>query len=231
MSNFIFFEEHLKTIEMMDEKYRSDFCYALMRYIAYKEEPQFNEHWLAVVFQGLRFSIDKSRENREMKSEAGKRGGRPKKEEKQIEEDSESINETCFSDEKSRNETCFSDGKSEEEREIEKEGEEEREVEKGVQREKHKRFSPPSLSEVQEYCSERQNHVDPNRFIDFYSAKGWRVGNQPMKDWKAAVRTWENRDNGYSKNDRPPNKKTGGIYAASMSGYGYVTADGEIVSG
>jgi hypothetical protein len=55
-------------------------------------------------------------------------------------------------------------------------------------------FAPPSLQEVTDYCSERRNGVDPQRFIDFYSAKGWVVGKVKMKDWKAAVRTWENRN-------------------------------------
>ena len=53
------------------------------------------------------------------------------------------------------------------------------------------RFSPPTLEEVKAYCQERGNRVDAERFVDFYASKGWRVGNQPMKDWKAAVRTWE----------------------------------------
>lgn len=56
------------------------------------------------------------------------------------------------------------------------------------------KFSPPSLQEVTDYCRERGNGVDPERFVDFYAAKGWKVGSQPMKDWKAAVRTWEKRD-------------------------------------
>lgn len=56
------------------------------------------------------------------------------------------------------------------------------------------KFAPPSLQEVTDYCRERGNGVDPERFVDFYAAKGWKVGNQPMKDWKAAVRTWEKRD-------------------------------------
>lgn len=56
------------------------------------------------------------------------------------------------------------------------------------------RFKPPTIQEVTDYCQERGNKVDPQRFIDFYEAKGWRVGNTPMKDWKAAVRTWEQRD-------------------------------------
>lgn len=58
------------------------------------------------------------------------------------------------------------------------------------------RFAPPSLDEVTAYCRERGNGVDPEQFVDFYAAKGWRVGNQPMKDWRAAVRTWERREKG-----------------------------------
>lgn len=53
------------------------------------------------------------------------------------------------------------------------------------------RFSPPTVAEVKAYCDERRNNVDPIRFIDFYQAKGWMVGRNHMKDWKAAVRTWE----------------------------------------
>lgn len=56
-----------------------------------------------------------------------------------------------------------------------------------------RRFAPPSVDEVRAYCAERNNNVDPDEFVDFYTAKGWKVGNQPMKDWKAAVRTWEKR--------------------------------------
>lgn len=57
-----------------------------------------------------------------------------------------------------------------------------------------KRFVKPTLEEVREYCRERNNRVDAERFIDFYTSKGWKVGNQPMKDWKACVRTWEKKN-------------------------------------
>ena len=53
------------------------------------------------------------------------------------------------------------------------------------------RFTPPTVEEVAEYCRERHNKVNPNRFYAWYSANGWKVGKNPMKDWKAAVRTWE----------------------------------------
>ena len=57
-----------------------------------------------------------------------------------------------------------------------------------------KSFVPPTIDEVREYCQSRNNFVDPERFVDFYSAKGWMVGKNKMKDWKAAVRTWERND-------------------------------------
>lgn len=59
---------------------------------------------------------------------------------------------------------------------------------------KSTRFVPPTLEQVQEYCRERGNNVDAERFIDFYESKGWMVGKNKMKDWKACVRTWEKRE-------------------------------------
>jgi len=58
-----------------------------------------------------------------------------------------------------------------------------------------RRFTPPTLKEVSDYCIERSNEIDPHGFIDYYTSKGWKVGNSTMKDWKSAVRTWERRDN------------------------------------
>ena len=62
-----------------------------------------------------------------------------------------------------------------------------------VRGEKAKRFYPPTLDEVKQYCEERKNNIDPMAFIDFYSSKGWMIGKNRMKDWKAAVRTWERK--------------------------------------
>lgn len=55
----------------------------------------------------------------------------------------------------------------------------------------HPRFVPPTLDEVRAYCRERQSTIDPERFMDYYQANGWKVGRNPMRDWKAAVRKWE----------------------------------------
>lgn len=54
-------------------------------------------------------------------------------------------------------------------------------------------FTPPSVEEVREYCHERNNAIDPENFVDFYTSKGWMVGKNKMKDWKAAVRNWEKK--------------------------------------
>lgn len=54
-----------------------------------------------------------------------------------------------------------------------------------------KKFVKPTVEEVRLYCMERRNSVDPQAFVDFYDSKGWLIGKTPMKDWKAAVRTWE----------------------------------------
>lgn len=60
---------------------------------------------------------------------------------------------------------------------------------------KAKRFVKPTVEEVARYCRERNNGIDPDCFVDFYTANGWVQGRQgkPLKDWKAAVRTWEKR--------------------------------------
>lgn len=74
------------------------------------------------------------------------------------------------------------------EKEIEKEKDKEIDTDSMVHR---KRFTAPTIEDVKAYCKERGNRVDPERFIDYYTSNGWKVGKNPMKDWKAAVRTWE----------------------------------------
>lgn len=74
------------------------------------------------------------------------------------------------------------------------------------------RFTPPTPDEVKTYCIERNNKVDSERFVDFYSSKGWMVGKSKMKDWKAAVRTWEKESKGV------PNAKSGIIHGNDYTG-------------
>lgn len=73
---------------------------------------------------------------------------------------------------------------------------------------KNKQFVPPSFEEVSAYCMERKNDVDPQRWMDHYTSNGWMVGRSKMKDWKAAVRTWER--NNYQTEKKYGNKDKAG---------------------
>lgn len=86
---------------------------------------------------------------------------------------------------------------NENENEIVNDNEEENRDSKG--KKKRQVFSLPTIDEVRVYCQERKNNVDPVRWFNFYSSKGWMIGKNKMKDWKAAVRTWENNQNGYER--------------------------------
>ena len=65
-------------------------------------------------------------------------------------------------------------------------------------------FSPPSVDDVRAYCAEKDYHVDPERFVDYYTSNGWKVGRNPMKDWKAALRSWERKEKPSGKAESKP---------------------------
>ena len=95
----------------------------------------------------------------------------------------------------------------ERDKERDKDIERDKERDKDIERDKKNnsankshRFTPPTLEEVTAYCQERNKGVDPQRWYDFYTAKGWMIGKNKMKDWKAAVRTWENKQDKPSPN-------------------------------
>lgn len=77
--------------------------------------------------------------------------------------------------------------------ELEKDIEIEKEIHSSVKSTttKRKRFEKPSISDIKQYCMERNNNVNAEHFFDYYESNGWKVGKNSMKDWKAAVRTWE----------------------------------------
>lgn len=113
----------------------------------------------------------------------------------------------------------------EKEKEIDLELEEEKEIElKKPKKASAKRFTPPTLEEVKEYCFTRNNNVDAERFIDYYTSNGWKVGKNSMKDWKAAVRTWEKT----SYKDSKPAQQQGGVIDEMQYFYNkYKEAEGQ----
>jgi hypothetical protein len=74
---------------------------------------------------------------------------------------------------------------------------------KGVEIEavKNKKFKKPTIQEIKDYCFERKNNVDANKFFNYYEANGWKVGKNAMKDWQACVRTWEGNSHNNSQGE------------------------------
>ena len=98
-------------------------------------------------------------------------------------------------------------GEIEKELEIEKEKELDTKANKSPT--KAKRFVKPTINEIQDYCIERNNNVNAEHFFDYYESNGWKVGKNSMKDWKAAVRTWERSE--YRKPNSKKNSKEDAI--------------------
>lgn len=101
---------------------------------------------------------------------------------------------TCKTNSKSNSKSNVSEADIEEDKE--KDIEEDKDINKTSKI--TKRFTPPTVEEVQAYCIERKNNIDAEHFVDYYTSNGWMVGKQKMKDWKAAIRTWEK--NGFNNN-------------------------------
>lgn len=91
---------------------------------------------------------------------------------------------------------------------------------------KKEKFRPPTVQEVQDYCNERQNGIQAYTFINFYQSKGWKVGNQPMKDWHAAIRTWEskNKEQNGNSNTGQSNSNSGNATGHGFKNPGKVSA-------
>lgn len=155
----------------------------------------------------------------EKRSNNGALGGRPAKEKTTQKSKSESKTESKSESELKTN----TEIENEYENNIEKES-------KRVQGERkpttstQRRFTPPTLEEVMEYCQERNNGIDAIQFFDYYEANGWVQGkNKPLKDWKAAVRTWER--NGIVTNNSRRNGQHSQTETAATGRYSEVCGD------
>ena len=107
--------------------------------------------------------------------------------------------------------------------EIEIEKEIEKELEKEIDSSastttKRKRFEKPTISDIEQYCIERNNNINAEQFFDYYESNGWKVGKNSMKDWKAAVRTWERSE--YRNNNKSSKKEAIDVVNKLMREYG-----------
>lgn len=176
------FTDFAKVLEPLGDAERGRLFTAMLEYAERGTEPDFrgNERF---IWPMARLQIDRTVEEYNnivnKNRENGKKGGRPK---------NPAVN--C---ENPKNPAVFLETQKSQEKDKDKEKDKDNILPPNNPPKGKGRFAPPSVEEVRAYCQERKNGIDPQAFVDFYSSKGWKVGNNPMKDWKAAVRTWESR--------------------------------------
>lgn len=174
LKGFSFYESYWKTImRLRDEEQRKELAWNIVAF-AFSDDDNAERLYESMSYEvSLAFSqIEANIITSKRRSENGKKGMSSRWNNKPItnsyQNDNKPITRLSLSSSLSTSTTC-----------IKKESN------------KEKKFVKPSIEEVESYCKERQNGIDAQRFIDFYESKGWLIGKNKMKDWKAAVRTWE----------------------------------------
>lgn len=187
----VYFDFEVKAKEY-DDAEKGRLLLAMLRYAKDGTEGNLtgNERFVFPVFKA---QIDEDIKAYETKVANGSRGGRPPV-------NNRKPNET----ENNRTEP----------EETETAKKEERRKKKEDKRDSIGRFIPPTIEQVTEYCRERNNGVNPVKWFNYYTANGWKVGKNPMKDWKAAVRTWEEGESNNGKHRSSSGGSDGKIRSA-----------------
>lgn len=184
-NSFVLYSSYMEQINLLSMEQRGVLLTAIMAYEGKGEIPEMDGMTL-MAFTFIKADLDRDAEKYqrtcEARRSAGLLGGRPKT--KGLTE-----NQT-----KAKKANGFSENQTEAKKpdnEYEYDNDLKEIPPKGGT--KKSGFTPPTLQEVQEYIREKGYKVDAERFIDFYESKGWFIGKNKMKDWKAAVRTWVRR--------------------------------------
>ena len=211
---FLFYADWLNVIRDLPSEVQLEVYQAIAEYAIYDNLIELKP-LAKVAFGFIKQTIDRDTQKyisiSEKRSEAGKRGGRPlknnelkesnEKQKKQLLSEKSKKSNCPLNDNVNDNDISFLEKKKQKSdvavSDLENESSESPIETIQTPKEQsgggRKKFTIPTPEEVQAYCDERKNGILGQQFCDFYSSKGWRVGSQPMKDWKAAVRTWEMR--------------------------------------
>ncbi|MBQ5900223.1 MAG: hypothetical protein IIW86_00020 [Clostridia bacterium] len=177
---FLFFENFKSIADKLPDDMRLEFYDALLAYVFDGVEP--DDAVVAALITAIKPSLDKEDKRGGLRDGAGAPKGNQnatktiKNNQKQSKNILDNQNNQSFLETETGNR---------------KEEIKENNTLTGITKEKNKIFQKPTIEEVQSYCQERNNGVDAQKFFDYYTANGWKVGKNSMKDWRAAVRTWE----------------------------------------
>lgn len=170
LESFVFYRSFRDAIEEMPDDEKLATLLGICDYALYGVEPKLKDVMSRAVFTVARPSIDANNCRRTN----GKKGGRPPK--KPMVSNSE--NQWFSKSESTETESESGSGAN------------------GADKPpKRTRFIPPTVEEVKAYCQERGSGIDADSFVDYYQARGWKLGRgQTMRDWRASIRTWERRE-------------------------------------
>lgn len=188
---FMFFENFKTTAALLDDKNKLAFYEAITDYVFSDIEP--TDPYIAALLNSIKPSLNKT----DRRGGARQGAGAPKGNTNALK--SETIKNNQINQNQSKtiilSETETETEIKETEKEIHKEKESDAfvaELEKEeLAKEKKTRFIKPTLEQIKDYCKERNNNISAEYFYDFYERNGWKVGKNPMKDWRACIRTWE----------------------------------------
>ena len=191
------YTEYLKHVQKLSMEQRGQLLTAILCYASSGELPELDAA-TDMIFGVIQERMDRDysayMEKVKKRREAGKLGGRPKTD--GFSENQEKAKKANGFSEKQNNPDNDNEPVPVTDNELEKES-----------KEKSSRFSPPTHQDVLEYCKEKgYSNFNVDRFIDFYSCKGWMVGKNKMKDWKAAVRNWARSEKATNPNNTSGNK-------------------------
>lgn len=178
---FMFFANFKETADKLPDDLRLKFYDAMTDYVFNGIEPE--DVIISALITAIKPSLDKEDGRGGARDGAGakKNNQNAKKQSITINDNNVEQSKTIKTIKNNQNNQSF----------LETETETEEEKDNLTVIQKEKKFSKPSLDDVRTYCQERNNQVDAERWFNYYSSNGWKVGKNSMKDWKAAVRTWE----------------------------------------
>lgn len=219
MESITIYRNMVDSVRNLDQADFQPIVMAIFDFALDGKEPENLTPMQYAVFNMTRVNIEKSNERRRNKAEYEKKRRERKKAEREALKSNSVDNAWTSVDNESKCVDVRSDKEKEKEKVKEKVKENEKEKEKEKVKENLsnnsniylcggkippqtpiKKFVKPTVEEVRNYCLERNNNVNPEKFVDFYESKDWYIGKNKMKDWKAAVRTWErsNTSSGYT---------------------------------
>lgn len=204
--SFVLYTEYAAHIERLSMEQRGELFTAIFAYqIGGKILKLDDVTGMAFDFISAQLDRDnlKYDETCRKRSEAGKLGGRPKKA-VSAEKQTEAKKANGYSEKQTKAKKADNENEDDNEN-VNEDGDDFNKSRPAPP----KRFLPPTLEEVEEYCAEKGYHIDAQHFIAYYTSIGWKVGKNPMKDWQAAVASWAHRD----KNGGGSPRKNGGILA------------------